>query len=69
MLEVGIINNKSVNKFFTNNTKKAIEKMKYEIASEFGINQDIICKSNSIIGNKNIKKLFPIGEQLEHRSK
>ena len=45
--------------------KQAIDKMKYEIASEFGVNlgPDATSRSNGSVGGEITKRLVQMGEQ------
>ena len=45
--------------------KQAIEKMKYEIANEFGVNlgPDATSRSNGSVGGEITKRLVQMGEQ------
>ncbi len=56
---------KSQNKKNTNNSKQAIEKMKYEIASELGVNMgaNATSRDNGSVGGEMTKRLVQMGEQ------
>ena len=47
-----------------NNSKSAIEKMKYEIASELGVNMgpDATSRANGTVGGEITKRLVQMGE-------
>ena len=53
------------NKFVTNGSKQAIDKMKYEIASELGVNlgPDATARANGSVGGEITKRLVQMGEQ------
>ena len=53
------------NKFVTNGSKQAIDKMKYEIASELGVNlgPDTTARANGSVGGEITKRLVQMGEQ------
>ena len=61
-------NNKSTNKLVVPGAKQAIEKMKYEIASEFGVNlgPDTTSRANGSVGGEITKRLVQNG--LNHIS-
>ena len=52
------------NKFVTNGSKQAIDKMKYEIASEFGVNlgPDTTARANGSVGGEITKRLVRLGQ-------
>ena len=49
----------------TNNNKSAIEKMKYEIASELGVNMgpEASSRANGSVGGEITKRLVQMGEE------
>lgn len=53
------------NKFVTNGSKQAIDKMKYERASELGVNlgPDTTARANGSVGGEITKRLVQMGEQ------
>ena len=53
------------NKFVTTGSKQAIDKMKYEIASELGVNlgPDATSRANGTVGGEITKRLVQMGEQ------
>lgn len=53
------------NKLVVNGSKEAIEKMKYEIAREFGITlgADTTSRLNGTVGGEMTKRLVKLGEQ------
>lgn len=53
------------NKFVTTGSKQAIDKMKYEIASELGVNlgPDATARANGSVGGEITKRLVQMGEQ------
>lgn len=55
----------SMNKFAVPGAKQAIEKMKYEIASELGVNMgpDATSRANGSVGGEITKRLVQMGEQ------
>ena len=57
--------NKSTNKLVVPGAKQAIDKMKYEIASEFGVNlgPDATSRANGTVGGEITKRLVQMGEQ------
>lgn len=57
--------NKSTSKLVVPGAKQAIEKMKYEIASEFGVNlgPDSTSRANGTVGGEITKRLVQMGEQ------
>ena len=57
--------NKSTNNFVVPGAKQAIEKMKYEIASELGVNlgPDATSRANGSVGGEITKRLVRMGEQ------
>lgn len=64
-------NKNSQSKFVVPGAKQAIEKMKYEIASELGVNMgpDATSRANGSVGGEITKRLVKLGEQsLENRS-
>jgi len=58
-------NSKSTNKLVVPGAKQAIEKMKYEIASELGVNMgpDATSRANGSVGGEITKRLVQIGKQ------
>lgn len=58
-------NNKAMSKFVVPGAKQAIDKMKYEIASEFGVTlgPDATSRANSSVGGEITKRLVQMGEQ------
>ena len=63
--EVKTMNNKSTNKLVVAGAKQAIDRMKYEIASEFGVNlgPDATSRANGSVGGEITKRLVQMGEQ------
>ena len=61
-------NNKSSMKMYVPGAKQAIDKMKYEIASEFGVNlgPDTTSRANGSVGGEITKRLVQNG--LNHIS-
>ena len=57
--------NKENNKFVVPGSKQAIERMKYEIANEFGVNlgPDATSRANGSVGGEITKRLVKMGEQ------
>ena len=53
------------NKFVTTGSKQAIDKMKYEIASELGVNlgPDATARANGSVGGEITKRLVQMGQQ------
>lgn len=53
------------NKLVTPASKEAIERMKYEIANEFGVNlgPDSTSRANGSVGGEITKRLVKMGEQ------
>ena len=53
------------NKLVVPGSKQAIERMKYEIASEFGVNlgPDATSRANGSVGGEITKRLVQMGEQ------
>ena len=58
-------NNSNTNKLVVPGAKQAIERMKYEIASEFGVNlgPDATSRANGSVGGEITKRLVKMGEQ------
>ena len=58
-------NSKSTNRFVVPGAKQAIEKMKYEIANEFGVTMgpDATSRANGSVGGEITKRLVKMGEQ------
>ena len=66
-------NNKStkkVNNTKTTNSKSSIENMKYEIASELGVNMGATASSreNGLVGGEMTKRLVQMGEKKYNKS-
>ena len=59
------MNNKSTSKLVVPGAKQAIEKMKYEIASEFGVTLggETTSRANGSVGGEITKRLVQIAEQ------
>ena len=57
--------NNSTNNLVVPGAKQAIEKMKYEIASELGVNlgADSTSRANGSVGGQMTKRLVQMGEQ------
>ena len=57
-------NSKSTNKMVVPGAKQAIEKMKYEIANEFGVNlgPDATSRANGSVGGEITKRLVKLGQ-------
>ena len=57
--------NKENNKFAVPGSKQAIERMKYEIANELGVNlgPDATSRANGSVGGEITKRLVKMGEQ------
>ena len=57
--------NRSTNKMVVPGAKQAIEKMKYEIASELGVNlgPDATSRANGSVGGEITRRLVQMGEQ------
>ena len=57
------MNNKS-NKLVVPGSKQAIERMKYEIANEFGVNlgPDATARANGSVGGEITKRLVKLGQ-------
>ena len=53
------------NKLVTPGSKEAIDRMKYEIANEFGVNlgPDATSRANGSVGGEITKRLVKMGEQ------
>ena len=56
--------NKDNNKFVVPGSKQAIERMKYEIANEFGVNlgPDATSRANGSVGGEITQRLVKLGE-------
>ena len=56
--------NKSYNKLVNPASKEAIERMKYEIANEFGVNlgPDTTSRANGSVGGEITKRLVKLGQ-------
>ena len=59
------MNNKATSKFVVPGAKQAIDKMKYEIANEFGVNlgPDATSRANGSVGGEITKRLVRMAEQ------
>ena len=59
------MNSKSTNNFVVPGAKQAIEKMKYEIANELGVNlgADATSRANGSVGGEITKRLVQMGQQ------
>jgi hypothetical protein len=59
------MNNKNLNRMYVPGAKQAIDKMKYEIASELGVNMgpDATSRANGSVGGEITKRLVQMGEQ------
>ena len=59
------MNNSNTNKLVVPGAKQAIERMKYEIANEFGVNlgPDATSRANGSVGGEITKRLVQIAEQ------
>ena len=59
------MNSKSTNKMVVPGAKQAIEKMKYEIANELGVNMgpDATSRANGSVGGEITRRLVQMGEQ------
>ena len=57
--------NNSTNSFVIPGAKQAIDKMKYEIASELGVNlgPDATSRANGSVGGEITRRLVQMGEQ------
>ena len=64
-------NNKSTQKLVVPGAKQAIEKMKYEIANELGVNlgPDATSRANGSVGGEITKRLVEMGQQQLSGSK
>ncbi len=58
-------NSSNTNKLVVPGAKQAIEKMKYEIANEFGVNlgPDATSRANGSVGGEITKRLVQMGQQ------
>ena len=58
-------NSSNRNKLVTPGSKEAIDRMKYEIANEFGVNlgPDATSRANGSVGGEITKRLVQMGEQ------
>ena len=56
--------NKENNKFVVPGSKQAIERMKYEIANEFGVNlgADATARANGSVGGEITRRLVQMGQ-------
>ena len=63
--EVKTMNNKSTNKMVVPGAKEAIERMKYEIASELGVKMgpDATSRANGSVGGEITRRLVQMAEQ------
>lgn len=61
---------KSQNKNKTNTSKQSIANMKYEIASELGVNMgaDATSRANGSVGGEMTKRLVQMGEEKYNKS-
>ena len=59
------MNNSKTNKMVVPGAKQAIEKMKYEIASELGVTMgpDTTSRANGSVGGETTKRLVKMAEQ------
>ena len=59
-----IMNNSNTNKLVVPGAKQAIERMKYEIANEFGVNlgPDATSRANGSVGGEITKRLVKLGQ-------
>ena len=59
------MSNSSNSKMVVPGSKQAIERMKYEIANEFGVNlgPDTTSRANGSVGGEITKRLVQMGEQ------
>ena len=59
-----IMNNSNSNKLVVPGAKQAIERMKYEIASEFGVTlgPDATSRANGSVGGEITKRLVKLGQ-------
>ena len=59
-----IMNNSNSNKLVVPGAKQAIERMKYEIANEFGVNlgPDTTSRANGSVGGEITKRLVRLGQ-------
>jgi len=57
-------NNNNTNKLLVPGSKQAIERMKYEIANEFGVNlgPDATSRANGSVGGEITKRLVRLGQ-------
>ena len=57
-------NSKSTSRFVVPGAKQAIDKMKYEIANEFGVNlgPDTTSRANGSVGGEITKRLVRLGQ-------
>ena len=57
-------NSTNRNKFVTPGSKEAIDRMKYEIANEFGVNlgPDATSRANGSVGGEITKRLVKLGQ-------
>ena len=57
-------NNSNTSKLVVPGAKQAIERMKYEIANEFGVNlgPDATSRANGTVGGEITKRLVKLGE-------
>ena len=58
------MNNQNNNKMVVPGAKQAIERMKYEIANEFGVNlgPDATSRANGSVGGEITKRLVKLGQ-------
>lgn len=59
------MNNKNNSRLYVPGAKQAIDKMKYEIANELGVNMgpDATSRANGSVGGEITKRLVQMGEQ------
>ena len=59
------MSNNSNNKMVVPGSKQAIERMKYEIANEFGVNlgPDTTSRANGSVGGEITKRLVTVGQK------
>ena len=59
------MNNSKTSKLVVPGAKQAIERMKYEIANEFGVNlgPDATSRANGSVGGEITKRLVQMGQQ------
>ena len=64
------MNNKNTSRLYVPGAKQAIEKMKYEIANELGVNMgpDATSRANGSVGGEITKRLVKMGQEQMSRS-